>query len=185
MRIILTSLIVLLASPVLAASGPFISLSNTNFVVLLAFLLFVGLLIYLKVPGKLNGMLDERAKGIKSELDEARSLREDAQSILADYERKQKEVQKQADQIVANAKEEAKAAALVAKDNLNASIKRRLAAAEEQIVSAQIAAIKEVKDTAVTVAIAAAKDVISIGMNTSHANDLIESAIKDVNGKFH
>ena len=50
MRIILTSLIVLLASPVLAASGPFISLSNTNFVVLLAFLLFVGLLIYLKVP---------------------------------------------------------------------------------------------------------------------------------------
>ena len=64
------------------------------------------------------------------------------------------------------------------------SIRRRLAAAEEQIVSAQIAAIKEVKDTAVTVAIAAAKDVISIGMNTSHANDLIESAIKDVNGKF-
>ena len=91
MRIILTSLIVLLASPVLAASGPFISLSNTNFVVLLAFLLFVGLLIYLKVPGKLNGMLDERANGIQSELDEARSLREEAQSILAEYERKQKE----------------------------------------------------------------------------------------------
>ncbi|MDA9230067.1 F0F1 ATP synthase subunit B [Amylibacter sp.] len=185
MRIILSLIIALLGNPVFAASGPFISLSNTNFVVLLAFLLFVGVIVYLKVPGKLNGMLDERAKGIKSELDEARSLREDAQSILADYERKQKEVQKQADQIVANAKEEAKAAALVAKDNLNASIKRRLAAAEEQIVSAQIAAIKEVKDTAVTVAIAAAKDVISIGMNTSHANDLIESAIKDVNGKFH
>ena len=84
------------------------TLSNTNFVVLLAFLLFVGLLIYLKVPGKLNGMLDERAKGIQSELDEARSLREEAQSILAEYERKQKEVQNQADQIVANAKEEEK-----------------------------------------------------------------------------
>jgi len=185
MRITLTSLLALSASPVFAASGPFISLNNTNFVVLLAFLLFIGLLVYLKVPGTISGMLDERAKGIQSELDEARSLREEAQSILAEYERKQKEVQTQADQIVANAKEEAKAAALVAKDNLNASIKRRLAAAEDQIVSAQIAAIKEVKDTAVTVAIAAAKDVISIGMNTSHANDLIESAIKDVNGKFH
>ena len=108
MRIILSIIIASLANPVLAASGPFISLSNTNFVVLLAFLLFVGLLIYLKVPGKLNGMLDERAKGIQSELDEARSLREEAQSILAEYERKQKEVQNQADQIVANAKEEAK-----------------------------------------------------------------------------
>jgi len=61
MRNILTSLIVLLATPALAASGPFVSLSNTNFVVLIAFLLFVGLLIYLKVPGKLSGMLDERA----------------------------------------------------------------------------------------------------------------------------
>ncbi len=185
MRIILTSLIVLLASPVLAASGPFISLSNTNFVVLLAFLLFVGLLIYLKVPGKLNGMLDERANGIQSELDEARSLREEAQSILAEYERKQKEVQNQADQIILHAKEEAKIAAAAAKDNLKASIKRRLASAEDQILSAQIAAVKEVKDTAVIVAIAAAKDVISSGMNTSHANELIETAIKDANGKFH
>ena len=185
MRIILSIIIALLANPVFAASGPFISLSNTNFVVLLAFLLFVGLLIYLKVPGKLNGMLDERAKGIQSELDEARSLREEAQSILAEYERKQKEVQNQADQIVANAKEEAKIAASVAKENLKASIKRRLASAEDQIISAQTAAIKEVKDTAVIVAIAAAKDVISSGMNASHANELIETAIKDTNGKFH
>jgi F-type H+-transporting ATPase subunit b len=185
MRIILSIIIASLANPVFAASGPFISLSNTNFVVLLAFLLFVGLLIYLKVPGKLNGMLDERAKGIQSELDEARSLREEAQSILAEYERKQKEVQNQADQIVANAKEEAKIAASVAKENLKASIKRRLASAEDQIISAQTAAIKEVKDTAVTVAVAAAKDVISLGMITSHANELIEAAIKDANGKFH
>lgn len=185
MRNILTSLIVLLATPALAASGPFVSLSNTNFVVLIAFLLFVGLLIYLKVPGKLSGMLDERANGIQSELDEARSLREEAQSILAEYERKQKEVQNQADQIILHAKEEAKNAAAAAKDNLKASIKRRLASAEDQILSAQTAAVKEVKDTAVIVAIAAAKDVISSGMNVSHANELIETAIKDTNGKFH
>ena len=185
MRNILTSLIVLLATPALAASGPFVSLSNTNFVVLIAFLLFVGLLVYLKVPGKLSGMLDERANGIQSELDEARSLREEAQSILAEYERKQKEVQNQADQIILHAKEEAKIAAAAAKDNLKASIKRRLASAEDQILSAQTAAVKEVKDTAVTVAVAAANDVISSGMNASHANELIEAAIKDTNGKFH
>ena len=50
MRIFLSIIIASIANPVLAASGPFISLSNTNFVVLLAFLLFVGLIIYLKVP---------------------------------------------------------------------------------------------------------------------------------------
>jgi F-type H+-transporting ATPase subunit b len=185
MRIILTSLFALSATPVLAASGPFFSLNNTNFVVLLAFLLFIGLLVYLKVPGKLSGMLDERADGIQSELDEARSLREEAQSILAEYERKQKEVQGQADQIVANAKEEAKAAAVTAKEDLQASIKRRLAAAEDQIASAQAAAVKEVKDTAVSVAVAAAQDVIAKGMKSSDAGDLIDAAIKDVGEKLH
>ena len=65
-----------LTSPAFAASGPFVSLKNTNFVVLLAFLLFIAVLIYLKVPSLLGGMLDKRAEGIKSELDEARALRE-------------------------------------------------------------------------------------------------------------
>jgi F-type H+-transporting ATPase subunit b len=185
MRVILTTLFALSASPVLAASGPFFSMNNTNFVVLLAFLLFVGVLFYFKVPGKVGGMLDERAVGIQSELDEARSLREEAQSILADYERKQKEVQGQADQIVANAKEEAKAAAVNAKDELKASITRRLAAAEDQIASAQAAAIKEVKDTAVSVAIAAAKDVIAKGMQAKDAADLIDASIANVGEKLH
>ena len=185
MRVILTTLFALSASPVLAASGPFFSMNNTNFVVLLAFLLFVGVLFYFKVPGKVGGMLDERAVGIQSELDEARSLREEAQSILADYERKQKEVQGQADQIVANAKEEAKAAAVNAKDELKASITRRLAAAEDQIASAQAAAIKEVKDTAVSVAIAAAQDVIAKGMQAKDAADLIDASIANVGEKLH
>lgn len=185
MRVILTTLFALSASPVLAASGPFFSMNNTNFVVLLAFLLFVGVLFYFKVPGKVGGMLDERAVGIQSELDEARSLREEAQSILADYERKQKEVQGQANQIVANAKEEAKAAAVNAKDELKASITRRLAAAEDQIASAQAAAIKEVKDTAVSVAIAAAQDVIAKGMQAKDAADLIDASIANVGEKLH
>ena len=185
MRVILTSLFALSASPVMAASGPFLSLNNTNFVVLLAFLLFIAVLVYLKVPGKIGGMLDERAVGIQGELDEARSLREEAQSILAEYERKQKAVQGQADQIVANAKEEAKAAAVQAKDDLKASIKRRLAAAQDQIASAEASAIKEVKDTAVSVAVAAAQDVIAKGMKAKEAGDLIDAAIADVGEKLH
>lgn len=97
------------ATPALAASqnpfsGDFWTLTNTNLIVLLGFLVFVGILIWKKVPALLGKMLDDRAAGIKSDLDEARALRDEAQSILASYERKQREVQNQADAIVAQAK---------------------------------------------------------------------------------
>ena len=92
MRKLATLLALTAASPAFAASGPFLSLHNTNFVVLLAFILFIGVLVYYKVPGMLAAMLDKRADDIQSELDEARTLREEAQTLLASYERKQKEV---------------------------------------------------------------------------------------------
>ena len=153
--------------------------------VTIAFVLFVALLTYLKVPGLIAGILDKRADGIKAEIDEARALRDEAQAVLAQYERKQKEVQEQADKIVTNAKEEAKAAAAQAKVDLKASIARRLQAAEDQISSAESAAVKEVRDTAVTVATAVASDVIAKNMSSKDAGSLIDAAIKDVGAKLH
>ena len=97
MKYLAATLMTVAASPAFAATGPFISLRNTNFVVLLAFLLFIGILMYYKVPAKIGEMLDKRSASIKSELNEARALREEAQSLLASYERKKKEVQEQAD----------------------------------------------------------------------------------------
>ncbi|MEH6360462.1 MAG: ATP F0F1 synthase subunit B, partial [Amylibacter sp.] len=84
-------LLTMTAIPAFASSGPFFDLNNTTFVVTIAFVLFVGVLLYLKVPGLIGGILDKRADDIKSEIDEARALREEAQAILASYERKQKE----------------------------------------------------------------------------------------------
>lgn len=186
MRKTLATLIALTtASPALAASGPFLSLTNTNFVVLVAFLLFVGVLLYLKVPSLLGGMLDKRAEGIAAELEEARALREEAQTLLAGYERKQKEVQDQADRIIAHAKEEATAAAEQAKEDLKVSIARRMAAAEDQIASAESSALKEVRDRAVSIAIGAAKDVIAKQMTTADSNKLIDNAISEVDAKLH
>jgi len=181
----LTVLLVLFASPALAAEGPFFSLKNPEFVVTIGFILFLALLAYLKVPGLIGGMLDKRAEGIKSELDEAKALREEAQTILASYERKQKEVQEQADRIVKAAKAEAEIVAMQAKEDLKASIARRLAAADEQIASAQASAVKEVRDTAIAVAVAAAEDVIAKKLTAADGNALIEDAIKDVAEKLH
>lgn len=175
----------LVATPAFASSGPFFSLNNTDFVVLIAFVLFVAVLLYLKVPGMVAGMLDTRADAIRKELDEARSLREQAQTILATYERKQKEVAEHAENIVAHAKVEASNAAKAAKEDLKASIARRLAAAEDQIASAEAAALREVRDRAVSVAIAAAGEVIAKSMSAKDGGDLIDAAIADAGKKLH
>lgn len=180
-----SSVLALTAAPAFAASGPFFSLNNTNFVVTIAFVLFVALLIYLKVPGKVAGILDARAEGIKSDLEEARTLRDEAQAVLASYERKQQEVQAQADNIVANAKQEANAAAEQAKLDLKDAIARRLQAAEDQISSAEASAVKEVRDTAISVATSVASNVIASNMSTKDAGGLIDAAIKDVGEKLH
>jgi F-type H+-transporting ATPase subunit b len=175
----------LTASPALAASGPFFSLANTNFVVLIAFLLFVGFLVYVKVPGLLGRKLDERAEGIKADLDEARRLREEAQTILAQYERQQKDAQAQADRIVKHAREEAEQAAEEAKAEIKASIERRIKAAEEQIASAEARAIRDVRNQAIAVATAAARDVIAKQMTEAEGDAMIEAGIGEVEAKLH
>jgi F-type H+-transporting ATPase subunit b len=186
MRLITTSATALLvATPAFAADGPFFSLYNTDFVVLLGLLVFIGINVYFKVPSLIASMLDGRAEGIRSEIEEARKLREDAQSMLASYERKQKEVQEQADRIVADAKAEAVAAGEQARADLSKSVERRLAAAEEQIESAQGAAIKEVRDQAIVIAIAVSREILAKQMTAPEANKLIDDGIAQVDAKLH
>lgn len=186
MRLLIAAPLTLAAGPAFAAGDkPFFSMANTDFVVWIAFLLFVAILLYFKVPALVGGMLDRRAEAIKAELDEAKALREEAQALLASYERKQKDVQEQADRIVANAKAEAERAAEAAKDDIARSVSRRLAGAEEQIASAEAAAVKEVRDTAIGVAVGAAKDVMAKQMDASAMGNLIDEAIETVGDKLH
>jgi F-type H+-transporting ATPase subunit b len=173
------------ASPAWAAEGAFFSLSNTDFVVLIAFLLFIGVLVYYKVPGLVGRKLDERAEGIKSDLDEARAIREEAQSLLTSFERKQKDVQAQADRIVSQARDEANEAAKEAKEDIGKSVERRMKAAEDQLASAEARAVRDIRDQAVSVAVAAARDVIAKQMTTEDRNASIDAAIDEVEAKLH
>ncbi|WP_134681664.1 F0F1 ATP synthase subunit B [Paracoccus ravus] len=176
----LSLLFVLLASPAFAASGPFFSLRNTDFVVTLAFLLFLAILVYYKVPQLVGGLLDKRAEGIRNDLAEARRLREEAQEIYASYERRQREVKSQAADIVANAKREATLEAEKAKNALKVSIARRLQAAEDQISSAEGDAVRAVRDRAIQTAIAAATEVLGKQATASERSAGIDKAIDDV-----
>ncbi len=179
------AILIVSATPCLAASGPFLSLGNTDFIVLLSFLLFLGVLVYLKVPGRLLGLLDKRAAGIRAELDEAKALREEAQTVLAGFERKQLEVQEHSSRIVEHAKEEARLAAAKAKEDITTSMARRVAAAEEQIASAHARVEREVRDQAIRVAVAAARDVIVDRMTADTRARLIDEAIDAVETRLH
>jgi F-type H+-transporting ATPase subunit b len=160
-------------------------LNNTNIVVGIGFVIFVGVLIYFGVPGMISRKLDERAVRIKAELDEARALRDEAQTLLASYERRQKEVKDQAADIVTAARAEAEKAAVAAKEDIRKSVARRMQTATEQITAAEQAAVRQIRDRAVSVAVAAAADVLKAKMKADDANRLIDSAISEVGAKLH
>jgi len=185
-RVILPGVgVVVAAAPAFAETEAFFSLRSTEFVVLVAFILFLGALLYFKVPGLLLGLLDKRATRIRGELDEARALRDEAKAILASYERKQKEAQAQTERIVGTARDEAMAAAEQAREDLKLAVARRLEAAEERIASAQAAAVRDVRERAVMVAIAAAGDVLARQMTAEAATASIDAAIGQVEAKLH
>lgn len=160
-------------------------LYNTDIVVAIGFVIFVGVLIYFGVPGMITKRLDARAEGIRRDLDEARALREEAQTLLADYERKQKEVKGLAEEIVAAARDDAAKAAEAAKVEIRHSVERRLKTATDQIEAAEAAAVRQIKDRAVAVAVAAAADVIRQRMGENDADALIDAAITEVGAKLH
>ena len=160
-------------------------LQDSNIVVAISFLCFVGVLIYVGVPKILGGALDKRAGKIQDELDEARRLREEAQSLLASYERKAKEVEGHTEAIVAQARTEAERAAEEAKAALAASIERRLKGAADRIASAEAAAVKEVKDRAVAIAVDVAGELMREKMTLEHRNAMIDASIKDVAARLN
>ena len=145
-----------------------------------AFVLFVGILVYLKVPGMLTGALDERAKKISNDLDQARELREEAQVLLATYQRKQRDALKEAEEIIAHAKEEAMREAKQAEKKLEETIARRQQAALNKIALAEAQAENEVRDTAIEIAIAAATAVVAQQVRGDRADTLVDTAIQDL-----
>lgn len=185
LRLIATS--ALIASPAVAAveGKPFFSLYNSDIVVLLGFLVFVGVLVYFKVPGKIAGLLDARAVTIRSELDEARRLREEALELNASFERKQAEVKNEATRIVEKAKADAQLVAEQTKAEIEASIARRLKAAEDQIASAEANALRDVRNTAVSVAIAAAGDLLAKQMDEAQSDALFQRALSTAQDHLH
>ena len=160
-------------------------LATPEFWVLVSFLLFIGLLLYLGIPGKVAAMLDERAARIASELEQARKLREEAQGLLADYERKRRDAEREAEAIIAQAREEAEAFAVETRQKLTETVERRGRMAEEKIAQAEAQAVKEVRAAAAELAIAAATRIIAEEVKGAKADQLVEASIANLKDRLH
>ena len=152
-RLLLTAIIgifPIFVQPALAAKDvPFLSLDNTNLVVLIAFLAFISILIYLKVPAKITDLLDNRRQSIKDEIDDATSLLEESKSLLADLEREHKANMAKAETILSDTETEAKRFLVESKKEIRMAIERKIMLAEEQIKASEELVIKSIKDKAI------------------------------------
>lgn len=153
---------------------------DAKFWVMIAFLLFMAMLVYYRVPGLIGKLLDDRAEGIRKELDEARRLREEAQQLLADYQRKAREVDEEAKSIILQAKREAESMAAETRKSLADSLERRTRLAEEKIARAEAQAQAEVKSAAVDAALAAAEKILRTKAGGDKAASLIEDSIREL-----
>lgn len=150
-----------------------------------ALVIFLAVVIYLKVPGMITKSLDERAGKIAAELNSAKQLREDAQALLAEYQKKRKEAEAEAAHIVAAAKREAEALAADAKQKTADYVARRTMLSEQKIKQAEVEAVNAVRSAAVDLAIAASEKLIASKLNEGTSSGLFDSAVAEVKARLN
>jgi F-type H+-transporting ATPase subunit b len=153
--------------------------------VAVAFVIFVGVMVYVGAYKKMIEALDHRSARIKAELDEARRLREEAGKLLAEYQRKQREAEREAEAIIADAKAEAERVAAEARVKMEEFVARRTKLAEAKIGQAEAQALADVRAAAADAAVTAAEKILRDTAKGKIADDLIAQGIADVKSKLN
>ena len=160
-------------------------LAEPEFWVAVGFVIFVGVLVYVGVPKMLLDALDDRAKRVQAELDEARRLKEEAQKLLAEYKAKQRQADEEAAAIIEGAKAEAERIAAESKIKMEDFVARRTKMAETKIAQAEAQAIADVRAAAAEAAVSAAEKILTESVKGKVADDLITRGIGDVKSKLN
>ncbi|MEW6767187.1 MAG: ATP F0F1 synthase subunit B [Pseudomonadota bacterium] len=153
--------------------------------VAVAFVILMGVFAYVGVHKTVLKALDHRRDRIKSELDDARRLKDEAAKLLAEYREKAKSAEREAQDIIASAKSEAERIASEAKAKMEDFVTRRTKAAETKIAQAETQAIADVRAAAAEAAVTAASSIMSQTVKGNVADDLIAKGIKDVRDKLN
>jgi F-type H+-transporting ATPase subunit b len=158
---------------------------SPDFWVAASFVIFIGILIKMGVPSLITKALDDRADAVRKELDQARRLREEAQDLLADYQRKQRAADEEAKAIIELARREAETMKAESAKSLKEQLERRTRLAEDKIARAEAQAVSEVRAAAVDVAMSAAERLIGDKLKADGGADLVNRSIRDLKGKLN
>jgi F-type H+-transporting ATPase subunit b len=134
---------------------------------------------------RVGKMLDDRAAKIRSELSEAERLRDDAEKLLGDYQRRQRQAMKEAEAILAHGKDEAERIRKEAMVNIEAALKRREKQAMEKIAQAEAQAVTEVRNQAVNLAVLGAQKALAAGLDPARASTLIDRSVAELERRLH
>ena len=158
-------------------------IQDPTFWVAVAFVVFV-VLVFKPIKGALIGGLDSKIAEIRQEVEEAEKLREEAQSLLANYQRQQRQAIQDAEAIVARAKEEAERHRAEADEAMKDMVRRQEEQAREKIAQAEAAAIQEVRSMSVELAMAAAEKLLADRLAGDEGSRLIDNSIEDIPRKL-
>ena len=148
---------------------------------------FVILVISIAKPMSkaLSSMLDARSTRIRQTLDEAAQLREEAQHLLAEHQRMQRNAMRETEELLAKAKAESERFVAEARANLKIALQRREEMAHEKIARAESEALQQVREIAVDVAVAAAHKLIAEKLDNDGRSKLVDAAISELPEKLH
>lgn len=158
---------------------------DATFWALIGLVLFIGLMVYIKVPGVVGRSLDKRADNIRGELDEAKRLREEAQALLAEYQKKRKEAEAEAAALIAAAEREAALLTEEARQKTEEFVARRNALSEQKIKQAEADAITAVRSAAIDIAVEAAGKVIASKTDKPTQTALFKDAVAKVQSRLN
>jgi F-type H+-transporting ATPase subunit b len=153
--------------------------------VAVAFVILMALMYYLRVHVTVLNALDQRQARIKAELDDAKRLRDEAQSLLEAYQQKRREAEAEAEAILAGARAEAERIAQEAAAKLEEFIARRTRMAETKIAQAEVQALADVRAAAADAAVSAAEKILVQSARNNVADTLIAKGIDEVKKKLN
>ena len=153
--------------------------------VAIAFVVLMVLFAYLGIHRTVLKTLDHRSERIKAELDDARRLKEEAGQLLAEYKAKRGTAEREANEIISNAKAEAERIAAEAKTKMEDFVTRRTKTAESKIALAEAQAVADVRAAAANAAVTAATTILSQSVKGSVADDLLAKGIAEVRAKLN
>lgn len=159
-------------------------LQDAEFWVGVAFLIFIGILVWVKVPGMAAKALDARAEKIKAELDEAERLRKEAEALLAQIRTRREEAERTAREMLANAEVEARQIEADAHARLEEQIRRRGELAQQKIAQAETEAARDVKTAAAELATELATAILAHRTSTMASDPAVDRAVAELPAKF-